>query len=81
MMIHCFYKSGRFCFVKFESFCEIREEAPNYQRNYEFFVDRFTQLCHYNSKKNKTKCVKKDVRLLHFLTDYRVEVDTHSKSG
>ncbi|CAF3025991.1 unnamed protein product [Rotaria sp. Silwood2] len=39
----------------FESFCEIREEAPNYQRNYEFFVDRFTELCHNNSDNNKTK--------------------------
>ncbi|CAF3755419.1 unnamed protein product [Adineta steineri] len=39
----------------FESFCEIREEAPNYQRNYEFFVDRFTELCHNNNDTNKTK--------------------------
>ncbi|CAM4871364.1 unnamed protein product [Rotaria socialis] len=39
----------------FEAFCEIREEAPNYQRNYEFFVDRFTELCHNNSDTNKTK--------------------------
>ncbi|CAF0850627.1 unnamed protein product [Adineta ricciae] len=39
----------------FESFCEIREEAPNYQRNYEFFVDRFTELCHNNSDVNQTK--------------------------
>jgi hypothetical protein len=44
-----------FCFLQFESFCEIREEAPNYQRNYEFFVDRFTELCHNNSDTNKTK--------------------------
>lgn len=43
------------CFLQFESFCEIREEAPNYQRNYEFFVDRFTELCHNNSDTNKTK--------------------------
>jgi len=43
--------------VKFESFCEIREEAPNYQRNYGFFVDRFTQLCHYNEQANQQKCV------------------------
>jgi hypothetical protein len=42
-------------FVQFESFCEIREEAPNYQRNYEFFVDRFTELCHNNSDTNKAK--------------------------
>ncbi|CAF0935787.1 unnamed protein product [Didymodactylos carnosus] len=41
--------------LSFESFCEIREEAPNYQRNYEFFVDRFTELCHNNDEQNKTK--------------------------
>ncbi len=41
--------------LKFESFCEIREEAPNYQRNYEFFVNRFTQLCHYSEQRDQTK--------------------------
>ncbi|CAF0876761.1 unnamed protein product [Adineta steineri] len=39
----------------FESFCEIRQEAPNYQRDYEFFVDRFTQLCHDNDPINKIR--------------------------
>ena len=42
---------------KFEAFCEIRIEAPNYQRDYEFFVDRFTQLCHDNFPQDKIKYV------------------------
>ncbi|UJR09128.1 hypothetical protein I4U23_013375 [Adineta vaga] len=39
----------------FESFCEIRIEAPNYQRDYEFLIDRFTQLCHNNDPQDKIK--------------------------
>ncbi|CAF4699359.1 unnamed protein product, partial [Rotaria magnacalcarata] len=39
--------------ASFESFCEIREEAPNYQRNYQFFVHRFTALCYYHDEMNK----------------------------
>ncbi|CAF2126477.1 unnamed protein product [Rotaria magnacalcarata] len=41
--------------ASFESFCEIREEAPNYQRNYQFFVHRFTALCYYHDEMNKIK--------------------------
>ncbi|CAF2697079.1 unnamed protein product [Rotaria sp. Silwood2] len=41
--------------ASFESFCEIREEAPNYQRNYQFFVSRFTQLCYNNDEANRKK--------------------------
>ncbi|CAF1281862.1 unnamed protein product [Adineta ricciae] len=41
--------------VSFEAFCEIRIEAPNYQRDYEFFVDRFTQLCHNNFPQDEIK--------------------------
>ncbi|CAF3189078.1 unnamed protein product [Rotaria socialis] len=45
--------------ASFESFCEIREEAPNYQRNYQFFVHRFTALCYYHDEmdKNKLRCL------------------------
>ncbi len=50
-----FIMNEKYFIFQFESFCEIREEAPNYQRNYEFFVDRFTELCHNNSDTNKTK--------------------------
>ncbi|CAF4092046.1 unnamed protein product [Rotaria magnacalcarata] len=41
--------------ASFESFCEIREEAPNYQRNYQFFVHRFTALCYYHDEMNRIK--------------------------
>ncbi|CAF0745213.1 unnamed protein product [Didymodactylos carnosus] len=41
--------------LSFESFCKIPEEAPSYQRNYDFFFDRFTELCHNNNDKTRTK--------------------------
>ncbi|CAF1394908.1 unnamed protein product [Rotaria sordida] len=51
--------------ASFESFCEIREEAPNYQRNYQFFVSRFTQLCYNNDEVDKTKYVEKFIKRKH----------------
>lgn len=61
--VRCFmirlYNDLIFFSFKFESFCEIREEAPNPHRKYQFFVHRFTALCYYSNKKNRKKYVEK----------------------
>ena len=34
----------------FSHFSKIKEETPSYHRTYDFFIDRFSQMCHSNSE-------------------------------
>lgn len=36
----------RCCFLQFVKFANIEEDTPSYHRSYDFFVSRFSEMCH-----------------------------------
>lgn len=44
--ISCSVTKGPFLFVQFVKFANIEEDTPSYHRSYDFFVSRFSEMCH-----------------------------------
>lgn len=60
-------KINVFLFCQFVKFANIEEDTPSYHRSYDFFVSRFSEMCHsnYEDPDIRTKLV--DKRLIRLL--------------
>ena len=43
----------KFCWFQFVKFSNIEEDAPSYHRRYDFFVSKFSSMCHSGDQYDK----------------------------
>ena len=51
-----------FCVVQFVKFANIEEDTPSYHRRYDFFVSKFSSMCHNSDRSAATRSRYETVR-------------------